>query len=233
MYHHKLQGFLYDLLTDTPYSRLHDWEGYKFFCFSNIFPPTDVTQGNTRNLLISSPDKRLIQIFKRKIRNLQNEGSRVHIGEWSFQVKSARIFDLKIKKSCRLITGTPIVIRIPENRYNRYHIHPDKNYNYAYWKKKYSLEAFIRQLEDNLFKKYHQFYGSTEESFSMFQELKFRKQVCNHVPIHGQEIKIIGTLWEFNFHNLTKKQRKILKIGIDTGLGELNSLGFGFINPVD
>ncbi|MDI6884677.1 MAG: hypothetical protein QMD00_06110 [Hadesarchaea archaeon] len=38
-YHHKLQGFIYGLLDETPYVRLHDRRGYKFFCFSNISPP--------------------------------------------------------------------------------------------------------------------------------------------------------------------------------------------------
>lgn len=38
-YHHKLQGFVYGLIEGTPYMKLHDRRGYKFFCFSNIFPP--------------------------------------------------------------------------------------------------------------------------------------------------------------------------------------------------
>ena len=50
-YHHKLQGFIYSLLDGTPYVKLHDRRGYKFFCFSNIFPPEDVRAGVTRSLL--------------------------------------------------------------------------------------------------------------------------------------------------------------------------------------
>ncbi|MFW6117721.1 MAG: CRISPR-associated endoribonuclease Cas6 [Thermoproteota archaeon] len=232
MYHRKLQGLLYGLLRDTPYSGLHDQEGYKFFCFSNIFPPRDVTEGNRRSLLVSSPDKELVKVFEGKFRDFQDKNVNLNIGEWSFQVDSVKTFDLSIGKSCKLVTGTPIVIRISENRFEQYHIHPDKDYEYVYWKKRYPLGVFIRQLEENLFKKYIQFHGSTEESFTVFQELKYRKQVCNHVPIHGREVKMIGTLWEFQFHNLNKKQRKILKFGIDAGFGELNSLGFGFMNPL-
>jgi len=37
-YFHKLQGFVYSLIRDSPYSLLHDKKGNKFFCFSNLFP---------------------------------------------------------------------------------------------------------------------------------------------------------------------------------------------------
>ncbi|HID60907.1 MAG TPA: hypothetical protein EYP46_03510, partial [Hadesarchaea archaeon] len=59
-YHHKLQGFIYSLLDETPYVKLHDRRGYKFFCFSNILPSVDATTGTTRSLIISSPDVGLI-----------------------------------------------------------------------------------------------------------------------------------------------------------------------------
>ena len=37
-YFNKLQGVIYNLLRDTEYGILHNKSGYKFFCFSNIFP---------------------------------------------------------------------------------------------------------------------------------------------------------------------------------------------------
>ncbi|MGC8812420.1 MAG: CRISPR-associated endoribonuclease Cas6, partial [Candidatus Aenigmatarchaeota archaeon] len=57
-YFHKLQGFVYKLLRETPYKSLHDKGGYKFFCFSNIFPiPIDykIKKGEEKRVLISSP----------------------------------------------------------------------------------------------------------------------------------------------------------------------------------
>ena len=64
----------------------------------------------------------------------------------------------------------------------------------------------------------------------LFQELNFKKSVCNHVIIDGQEHKVYGSLWKFNFQNLNKQQQALLEFGLDTGLGEKNSLGFGFVN---
>jgi len=65
-YYYKLQGFIYSLFKDTPYSVLHDKKGYKFFCFSNIFPvPKDgkIKKGDKKNLLIYSPDKLFINFL--------------------------------------------------------------------------------------------------------------------------------------------------------------------------
>ena len=61
LYHHKLQGFVYGLLRDLRFGGLHDKEGYKFFCFSNIFPIKDIRgAGEAFNLIISAPNAELI-----------------------------------------------------------------------------------------------------------------------------------------------------------------------------
>ena len=39
-YHDHLQAFIYNLLKHSKYDYIHNKEGYKFFCFSNIFPIT-------------------------------------------------------------------------------------------------------------------------------------------------------------------------------------------------
>ncbi len=70
-YFHKLQGAIYSLLRDTEYSVLHDKRGYKFFCFSNIFPvPRDYTvaAGEEKMLLISSPDRLFIRTWQKSWR---------------------------------------------------------------------------------------------------------------------------------------------------------------------
>ena len=231
-YHHKLQGFIYDLLDGTPYEKLHDRRGYKFFCFSNIFPPENMQTGSIRNLMISAPDLGLIEILNRKIAEAIEGGKTANVGEMSFELEGARLLKPKLGRNCRLVTGTPIVIRIPKENYEKYGIKPPKDYNYVYWRKQYSFEAFIKQLEDNLFKKYDEFYGGSLEKFPLFEQFIFKKQVCNHVVIGGKEIRVFGSIWEFVFSYLNKEQEKILKFGLDCGFGELNSMGLGFMNVV-
>lgn len=241
-YYHKLQGFIYSLLDETPYARLHDRRGYKFFCFSNIFPsrgekrdPSEnMRSGELRYLLISSPDVGLVATMKERLEKIMEKGTSVNVGEMSFKLESVKIFEPKIGKSCVLITGTPIVIRIPKENYESYGIEPPKDYDYVYWRKNYPLDAFVKQLEDNLFKKYKEFYGQPiRGTFTIFQKAEFLKQVSNSVVVDGREITIIGTLWRFVFEYVGKKQAKLLTFAIDCGFGELNSLGFGFVNLED
>jgi len=49
-YHHDFQGYVYGLLRGTSYQSLHDKERYKFFCFSNLIPPTRaISRGMQKN----------------------------------------------------------------------------------------------------------------------------------------------------------------------------------------
>ena len=64
----------------------------------------------------------------------------------------------------------------------------------------------------------------------LFQQFAFKKEVCNHLVFEGKEEKVFGSLWQFNFQNLNDKQQKLLQFGLDSGFGEKNSFGFGFMN---
>lgn len=53
----EIQGLIYNLLKYTRFEYLHDIQGFKFFCFSNIF-----NINNLNHLIISSPINKLITI---------------------------------------------------------------------------------------------------------------------------------------------------------------------------
>ena len=230
-YFHKLQGTIYSLLKNTEYSILHDKKGYKFFCFSNIFPVPSNCQikgGREKNLVISSPDKLFIKMLCNKL-----DGKVLHIGEMEFEVKKIKKLRVKLRRNCRLISATPIIIRIPEKNYERYGIPPEfRKRHYVYWRPQYSFEAFVKQLEENLIKKYKEFFKEDFEIEGIFEVYRFRKSVVNHVIMGEREQKFVGSLWEFWFSYLTKEKKKILEFGVDCGFGERNSLGFGFMNVV-
>jgi len=122
------------------------------------------------------------------------------------------------------------VIRIPRANYTRYGIEPPEDYEYVYWRKQYPFDAFVKQLEDNLFKKYNTFYGTQLEAFPIFEQFTFQKQVCNHLVIDGREVKVFGSIWRFTFNYLYGDKQKVVQFALDTGLGELNSIGYGFTN---
>jgi len=224
-YNNKLQGFIYNLLRDTEYSKLHDRKSYKFFSFSSIFP-MKTGKGDERNIIVASPNEKFIDIISGKLNERKNE--LLHIGEYEFELVGVKKIKVKLGNKAEFITGTPIVIRIPKENYEKYGI--SEEYDSVYWKKKHSFEAFIKQLEDNLYKKYNFFHNTKVNETPVFEQFIFKKSVVNHVVKAGMEHKVFGSLWEFKFNSLSGGQKKVLEFGIDAGFGELNSLGFGFMN---
>ena len=236
-YYHKASGVIYSLLKDSPLDFLHDYKSYKFFCFSNLFPlPKNekgeinysIRKGMLMNWIISSPSVFFIRVLEQKFK----EKKELNIGEMSFSIEEINSFELKIpRKNVALITATPIVIRIPERNYDIYNIPKEfRKKRYVYWRKMYSLKAFIKQIEENLKKKYEKFYGTKINLDKIFEVYRFKKDAVCYVTLEGRDRMIVGSLWEFYFSYLGEEQRKILTFGIDCGFGERNSLGFGFIN---
>lgn len=223
----KLQGLIYATLQNTPFSPLHDKNGYKFFCFSNIFPIGDIKKDDIRHILISSPNKGLLAQIKTGLLSKET----LNIGEFQFKIKEIREIRPKLPNSFKIAAATPITIRIPENRYEEYGIQTAKK-RYVFWRPEYSFEAFLKQLNENLFKKYNQYYNTKINEFPIFSEFVFKKSVANQIIENGREQLVIGSIWEFRFSHITQDQRKILEFGLECGFGERNSLGFGFVNVI-
>ena len=221
-YYNKLQGVVYNCLRDT-HPGLHDKKGYKFFCFSNIFPVKDPKRGDECNLIISSPDYSIIKTLSDSI---QDE---INVGNSRFRILSKRLINIKLNDRCTLKTPTPIVVRIPKSRYLEYGISSEKEY--VYWRHQYTVSAFLKQLEENLHKKYTQFTGVEVKTPLLFEEITPLKTVAVYATINNVRTQIIGSTWEFHLNHLTQEQKTLLEFGIDCGFGELNTLGFGFINP--
>src|SRR5829696_8842015 len=108
-YHYHLQGFIYNLLKGSKYDYIHDKEGYKFFCFSNIFPANDLKKDNLRTLIISSPDNEFTGYLHNAASSLKED---IRIGAMRFRVESSHPIDIETPDGLpfTLITGTPIVI---------------------------------------------------------------------------------------------------------------------------
>jgi len=235
-YYYKTQGFIYSLLKNSEFSILHDKKSYKFFCFSNIFPIRDFKEKDERYILISSPNENLIKVLTEKLKEIMEKEIYIHIGEMEFKISHIKILKLKLNsKNCRLISATPIIIRIPEKNYEKYNIPKEyRKRRFVYWRPQYSFEAFVKQLEENLIKKYEEFYKKSIEIDRIFEMFRFLKgPIVSHVIINGKEQKFIGSIWEFWFSYLNEKQKKMLEFGIDAGFGERNSLGFGFMNIIN
>ena len=236
-YYYHLQGFLYGLLNKSSYEFLHDKKGYKFFCFSNIFPISPkIKKGEIKSLLICSPDSNFINFLLEKISRI-NE---IKIGFTKYSLQSISKIDLEIPKSTfKVIASTPIIIRIPRKKYEKYNILPANNYDYIYWKDGYPITLFISQIEDNLNKKYSEYIGLQDNDKKVLnsetliknrfiQKFRFKKQISTRIHMKGLEQIVIGSIWEFEFEHPC--DYRMIRFALDTGFGERNSLGFGFMN---
>jgi len=165
------------------------------------------------------------------LKKIKESKDTINIGKLQLMIDDIRIFQTKLKPPFALITGTPIIMRISKERYQKFNIETKYPYAYVYWRKEYPLEMFIRQLEENLCAKYAEFTGreiARENELPIISKLTFKKQISTHITLHTTEQIVIGSLWEFSFDN--DQNTELLQFGLDCGLGERNSMGFGFMN---
>jgi CRISPR-associated endoribonuclease Cas6 len=247
-YHYHLQSFIYDLLKGSKFHYLHDKQGYKFFCFSNIFPVFDLHVGDLRTLIISSPDDEFIRYINNMFKQLNKRQTIIKIGSMRFQIENTNEFHSHIynESSLNMITGTPIIIRIHRERYQQFGFKLDGQYAEVYWRIDHPIMLFIQQLESNLLKKYYEYHKYVIKDFEdsseivetyeipksqvpFIQRFKFKKQIATRVFIKDNNHIILGTLWEFVFDQYSIDKR-LIEFALDCGLGERNSLGFGFMN---
>jgi hypothetical protein len=102
-------------------------------------------------------------------------------------------------------------------------------YRAIYWRYSHPIELFIDAVESNLKKKYYDF-TNPQINGRLFESFKFKKQVSTRLHVGNSRIPLIGSLWEFGFFQSVCEEIQLF--ALDTGLGQRNSLGFGFMNPV-
>ena len=232
--YHKIQGFVYDkLVANTKYRSMHNSNTYKFFCFSNIFPSTVVKSGQIRRLLFSSPNIDLVNsIFSYAKDNLV--GDRViNIGEQQYHLKSLELpRDESNRKELCNRTSTPVTIRIPEKAYPIYNIpEQDRKKKFLYWRSNLSHDIFMKMVLNNMKSKFKQYYNTDAFNIeSAIQLFILLKEVVIHLPMDKYTAKIPASFWRFQFNNLNDEHRDLLNFALDTGIGERNSAGLGFLN---
>ncbi len=233
-----MQGLIYNHFLGTAFEGLHDKHGYKFFSFSNIFVPNsgkakrefknEIREGEKCNWIMASPSHNLINTLKDKFAAKIGNLEKVSVGGAEFRVVCAKPVNARIGENALIKSATPIVVRIPQGMYANYSLQSELSY--LYWRPEMDFNAFIKQLEENLFKKYNEYNGTAIEKFPLFEAFRFKKATTSQIVEEGRDIPMHGSIWEFQFSALTNMQRKILEFGMDCGFGERNTLGFGFVN---
>jgi len=211
---HTVQGFLYSLLQDTEFSELHNRKGFKFFTYSNIFPINDFFPDKEKTLIVSSPSKKLIEAFYEGLKDKNH----IYLSDTPLKIVEVKIFS--IKPTGKFITATPIVVQ-------------KKPGVYISFEQGDTVELFLERIKENAIKKYNAFYDdelSLEEE--LFDLLKFYKEVAMILKKDDKEFTVIGSLWSLLQKRIPKGYGKFYRFILDCGLGEKNSLGFGFLNVI-
>ena len=230
----KFRGsYMTDSSPVPEFEGIHDLTNYKFFCFSNIFPPSIVKSGQLRHLLISSPNLHLMKSILSHIKENLIDKKVINIGEQQYRLKSSELFVIKIiGKRCIVRTSTPISIRIPEKAYDRYNINKkDRKKKFLYWRSNLPSDIFLTSIENNMKSKYKFFFNkSIDNRKPIIQSFTLLKEVVVHIPLESHTLKIPASFWKFYFEDLDNESRGLLEFILDTGIGERNSVGLGFLN---
>ncbi|MGI0081384.1 MAG: CRISPR-associated endoribonuclease Cas6, partial [Nitrososphaerales archaeon] len=135
----------------------------------------------------------------------------------------------------RLISSTPIIIRIPAWRYGDYGI--VSNRPFENWRDNLPLEAFVKQLRDNMEKKFKEYSSlnvsgrpTVDPQFPEIVSYRYLKSVSKPITVKGERQQVIGSIWEIEFAVENEEGTSMLQFALDSGFGERNSLGFGFMN---
>lgn len=78
----------------------------------------------------------------------------------------------------------------------------------------------------------YKFYATKLKDYVLFEQFKYRCATATKAVIDGGEYVLVGSMWEFVWSFMDETQRRVIEFGLDTGFGERNSLGFGFVNKI-
>jgi CRISPR-associated endoribonuclease Cas6 len=179
-------------------------------------------------LIISSPDQDFVNQIEYQLNKIIENQIPIELGSLFELIRVARIPDKNLEFPLKVITQSPIIIRIPIEKYQG-RVSDTAPYKEIFWRKEHPVDLFIEALEANMKKKFAEFTGAHIDE-RIFERYAFKKQVSTKLDLANSKIPVIGSLWELEFSAYLHPH--IQKFALDCGLGERNSLGFGFVNPI-
>lgn len=233
-YHHKLRGRIWNALDGTSFDEIHDENRPKGFSYSNPFPPGDMEEGDERTLLVASPHEELLAHVAAHLKDFRE----LNIGEMPFEVAEVNGLATDVGEpgtSGTVESGTGVLVRIPPWRFDDYDIDVDHDES-EFWRPEHTMEPFQTQIENNLDKKHGLFCpdylpGPTDTDGDLFEGYELIKTFAIPVTVtEDREETWVLSKWRFDYTVRDDDHRRHLNLALDTGIGERNSLGFGFIN---
>lgn len=233
-YHRGLAGRIWRALEDSRFDELHDSDQPPGLSFSNIFPFGEVSEGDRRNVLVAATDDDVLRAIGANL----IEDREFNVKEMLFTIDEVTGVDPDVGEPGTrgvLETATGLVVRIPPHRFEEYGIDAPDSHS-EFWRPEHSLKPLKVQLENNLDRKHGQFCeeyfpGPSETDGDLFEEYELIKTYSLPVMVtEGVEQTYVLSKFRFGYRVRDNDHRRHLNLALDTGLGERNSLGFGFVN---
>ena len=200
----------FSMAQDEKLKALHVESGFKHYNFSNFFPiERDGTykQGSIHTITIRSLDESFIDSLSKTLRqNIDNPNFSIA------QIEKKTIKQFFISE---LYSATPVIVTMKDGKG---------------WVKEDDLMILHKQLQDNLEKKYQDFYGEdikASQSFIQLFELKNHRLQSIKTTKNNNAIKFYGNKFRI-VPNEDEVSQKLAFLALADGLGEKNSFGGGF-----
>ncbi len=233
-YHRGLAGRIWRALDNSQFDDLHDSSEPTGLSFSNPFPFGPISEGDQLNVLVASTSDDVLRALGRNL----IEDRDFNIKQMPFTVEEVTGVSPDVGEPGTkgvLETATGLVVRIPPHKFDEYNIDaPDDESEF--WKPEHSLRPLKRQLENNLDRKHTQFCqeylpGPSDVDGNLFDEYELIKTYALPVAVtEGVELTYVLSKFRFGYTVRDDDHRRHLNLALDAGLGERNSLGFGFVN---
>lgn len=203
----KISEFLDKSLSfNDRFLEFHNSNKYKNYTFNSLYKLEKdgiYKEGSLYTVKIRTIDKSLLEYFKNTLAN-----------EYTEYIKGLTVKCNLIKRRHieKLYSITPVVLKTSN----------------GYWRGNLSFEDFERRIRENLIKKYNCFFNTKlDEEFELFHRIEFN----NRKPISSnyKNIKILGDKLTLHIAENDNAQ-KLAYFALGTGIGEMNSRGFGYVN---
>jgi CRISPR-associated endoribonuclease Cas6 len=237
-YHNKLRGRLWRALRGTRFEAEHGDGAPMGLAFSNIFPWGEITEGDTRTILVASPREGLLAAIAD---DLQAD-TEFNVGEMSFEVDDLTSLDVDVGEPGTrgvIETATGVVVRLYEEHREEYGIDDAHGDSPTYWRPEHTIEPLRDALSENLQRKHERFapeYVPGPESVDgdLFEGYELIKTYALPTTVtEGVELELVLSKWQLDYRVRDDTHRKHLNLALDTGIGGRNGLGFGFVNVVE
>ena len=205
--HSRITKFIDGAMSkDKELLEIHNRNNFKNYCFDSMYPmevDKVYKKGNIYTLTIRTINAKLAEFFLKTLVNEYNE---------TMKGLTIEIRILPKKHIAKIYSLTPVII---------------KN-DFGYWKGNLSLEEFERRIKENLIKKYN---SINETKIDEDMELYTGIELKNKKPIgtNYKNIKLLGDKISINISDESIAQ-ELAYMSLGTGLGEMNSRGYGFCN---